>query len=108
MAGHGRECDCPYCSGQYSKVNKTSAVSALLSRPLATEEIIRRQRQYIEKIQPFIKVRADIVAIQPFTLFKNGVNGYDRKINWLPGSKESFDMAGHIIEQIGREILQAR
>ena len=72
----------------------------------SVEELIRRQRHYLEEIQPFIKVQADIMAIQPFTLYKNGVNGYDRRINWLPGSKETFDMAALCIEEISRKIFQ--
>lgn len=87
---------------------RASDSSALLSRALSTEEMIHRQRQYIEAIQPFIRVRAGIMAIQPVSWTRSKVSGFDQVIRWLPGSKESFDMVDQIIEQIGKEILQAR
>jgi hypothetical protein len=98
-----RDCD----NGLADTEDKSSAVSAGYPSP-SVEELIRLQRQYIEEIQPFIKVQANIMAIQPATWIRNGINGYDRRINWLPGSKESFDMAGQIIEEIGRKIFQRR
>lgn len=70
-------------------------------------ETIRRQRQYLDEIQPFLRIQADIVAVQPVTYYSNGIDGYSRRINWTGSSKEAFDMAAQIIIDIGLRIFQA-
>lgn len=86
---------------------KTSAASALLSRPLATEEIIHLQRQYIEAIQPYIKQQANLMNLQPVRYIQQGDN-WLREILWQPGSKELFDQIGLLIEEIGQNIFRTR
>lgn len=102
---------CLYCNIHDHRssdcTEETSAVSALLSRPLTIDEMICRKRQYIEAIQPYIKQQANIMGLQGVRYIQQGDN-WLREIIWHPGSRELFDMIGQCIEDIGRNIFQTR
>lgn len=100
--GYGYCCDCTQC--RMTKLKKPPA--ALLPRPLTTEELIRRQRQYLEEIQPFVEMKVDIIGMQPFCLIMVDGQLSEKEIQWMPGAKETCDMIDQCIAEIGRTIFK--
>ena len=62
----------------------------------SVEDQIKMKKQYLETIAPLVKMKADILNIQPVR-YIIGEGILERDINWLPGALETFQM---IDEQI--------
>jgi hypothetical protein len=66
-------------------------------------EIMRRQREYLEAIEPFIKMKSNVIGVQPVRYLQDG-DAWVQEIMWTLGSKELCNQIDQMIEHIAHTI----
>lgn len=68
---------------------------------MTPDKAYQRRRDYLEEIDPWVKMKAKIMACQPVRwTVTPGSTLPEREILWLPGSKELCDQIDECIQQI--------
>jgi uncharacterized membrane protein YccC len=81
-----------------------SAAGQMLAQHISAERQSLLKREFLEQIQPFIQMQANILSLQPVRYVTSKTAFMEREIMWDASSKSTFDMLDEHIKYIGRRL----